>query len=144
MRRARRSLVLFLVATAPVSAAACAETERSFSSAELVEKLNAGGAGLVLEEPLPSFREGVELNAVRVEEHDEQASGQGPSGGHEHGGGTLAIMADADAGLVEFERCERAVTLVCFRASNAVLFFEELDPVDRARLGRAFQGLADD
>jgi hypothetical protein len=62
---------------------------------------------------------------------------------HGHGGGTLAITADADAGLAEYERCENAVTLLCFRAANAVLFFESsLDPADRARLERAFTLMA--
>ena len=121
--------------------AACGEGERTFSAQGLVEEANANGAGLELGEALETSREGAEVTAVTFveagEPHDDEIAQ------HEHGGGTLTITTDADAGLAEYERCEAAATLLCFRASNAVLFFEaSLDPADRTRLEDALRAMA--
>jgi hypothetical protein len=95
----------------------------------------------VLGEPLDIEREGAEAHEVSFEEagavHADEASEHG------HGGGTLTITADPDAGLAEYQRCESAATLLCFRAANAVLFFESsLDPADRVRLEQALRQMA--
>ena len=139
MPRTRTPWALALAVTA---LAGCGGGERTFSAEELVEEANASGAELVLGEPLSSTREGAEVRELSFEEHAEPDAGEAA---HAHGGGTLAIMGDAEAGLAEYERCESAATLLCFRASNAVLLFEgELEPAQRAGLERALRALASD
>jgi hypothetical protein len=130
-----------LVALAALALAGCGDGERTFSAGELVEEVNANGAGLELGDTLETAREGAETREVTfgdaAEPHDDEIAQ------HEHGGGTLTITTDAEAGLAEYERCESAATLLCFRASNAVLFFEaSLDPADRGQLEDALRAMA--
>lgn len=121
--------------------AACGDDERTFSAEELVEEANANGAGLELGDALETSREGAEVREVTFVEAGEPHDAE--TAQHEHGGGTLTITTDTEAGLAEYERCESAATLLCFRASNAVLFFESsLDPADRARLEDALRAMA--
>lgn len=63
--------------------------------------------------------------------------------GHAHAGGTLTITPDASAGIAEYERCEQAVSLICYRAENAVLFFEDvLSAEEQERISAALHGIA--
>jgi len=129
------------MALAALALAACGDGERTFSAQELVDEANANDAGLELGDALETSREGAEVSEVTFveagEAHDDEIAQ------HEHGGGTLTITTDAEAGLAEYERCESAATLLCFRASNAVLFFEaSLDPADRTRLEDALRAMA--
>ena len=51
--------------------------------------------------------------------------------------GTLIVAADAGSAGAEFDRCEAAADLTCFRAANVVLRFEEMAAADRARVSGA-------
>jgi hypothetical protein len=127
---------------------ACGD-ETTFTADELVTEVNDRGARVRLGEPLTTSQEDVELYALRL-------AGTGaapgvPSGDagsapvDVHGGGTLTITEDDDAALAEFERCESAVSLVCFRAANAVLIFEGAIPnQDLARIEMAVQSMGED
>ena len=140
MRRSRRTQPLPALAAAIFALTGCGG-EREFSAEELVEEANSNGAGLVLGEPLESTRENAEIRTLTFE--DAGADDEGEEPGHAHGGGTLTIAADADAGLAEYERCERAVSLVCFRASNAVILFDGgIEPEHRAALEGALRAMA--
>jgi hypothetical protein len=139
VHRSRRTPLL--LALAALALVGCGQGERVFSAHELIDEANANGAGLELGAALETSREGAEVKEVTfvraAEPHAEEI------GEHEHGGGTLTITTDADAGLAEYERCRSAATLLCFRASNAVLFFEAgLDPADRTRLEHALRAMA--
>jgi hypothetical protein len=129
--RARAGLALPTLVAA-ITVLACGE-EKRFTASELVAEVNEHGAGLSLGEELTSTQEGIEIRAVGFEDADE------------HGGGTLAITGDDDAGLAEFERCESAASLICFRAENAVLFFEDEAPADDIdRIEAAVSAIAGD
>jgi hypothetical protein len=129
------------------SLAACGD-EATFTAEELVAEVNARGAQVRLGERLTTSQEGVELYALRL-------AGAGaapgvPSGDagsapvDVHGGGTLTITENDDAALAEYERCESAVSLVCYRAANAVLIFEGAVPnQDLARIEAAVQAMAE-
>jgi hypothetical protein len=139
VHRPRRTLPL--LALAALVAAGCGQGERVFSAPELIEEANANGAGLELGDALETSREGAEVREVTFVEAEEPRDNE--TAQHEHGGGTLTITTDAEAGLAEYERCESAATLLCFRASNVVLFFEAgLDPADRTRLEHALRAMA--
>jgi hypothetical protein len=129
------------------SLAACGD-ETTFTADELVAEVNARGAQVRLGERLTTSQEDVELYALRL-------AGAGaapgvPSGNagsaavDVHGGGTLTITENDDAALAEYDRCESAVSLVCYRAANAVLIFEGAVPnQDLARIEAAVQAMAE-
>jgi hypothetical protein len=124
-----------------VGLASCGD--QAYEAQDLVSQLNDQGAGLELGEPLISSRDGIDPYALRLAA---DPSAPLPADGEEHGGsGSLTITPDDDAGLAEFRRCESAGALICFRADNAVLIFEdELAPADRQRLASALQAIAGD
>jgi hypothetical protein len=119
----------------------CGDDERTFEADEFVDAINAEGAGLRLGEGLSSGQEGIELFQVLFAEDDGHADEEG----HAHTGGTLALADDAEAARAEFERCDAAVTLTCYRAANAVVYFEG-EPTDPeiARVDAAIRSLASD
>jgi hypothetical protein len=114
--------------------------DQNYTADGLVSELNDHGAELELGESLTSSREGIDVYALRFATDSSAAL----NGGEEEGGsGSLTITPDADAGVAEYQRCESAGALVCFRADNAVLIFEdELGPGDRERLESALEALA--
>lgn len=59
------------------------------------------------------------------------------------GGGSLVVLDDAEEALIEFNRCESSATLVCYRAANIVLRFEELDPNGQSAVARTLQAVSD-
>jgi hypothetical protein len=130
------------LAAAAVALTGCGEGD-AFTGPELVSELNAEGAELELGEQLPSTREELGVFALRFAD---DPPAELPAAGSEHGGsGSLTITEDSDAGLAEFERCGSTGALLCFRAANAVLIFEdELAADDRAQLDAALQELSSD
>ena len=109
--------------------------EREFEEEELVEELNAAGAGLVLGEALPVGTEGIAIRSIAFEHAEEGGDSQ------THADGAITVTADSEAALAEFERCEATVDFTCFRAANVVLRFTGLDPADRTRLTEALRSL---
>ena len=137
--------VLFAVAATALLAGGCGG-ERTFEAGEFVEAANAEGAGLVLGEPLTSSQDELELFQVSFAEGEEEhAEEEHSPTEHHHSSGTLALAADADAAEAEFRRCEGAVSLSCYRAANAVLYFEAApDEPEVARVDAAIRDLASD
>jgi hypothetical protein len=120
------ALLFVLVA---MLAAGCGE--REFEPEEFVDAANAEGAGLVLGDSLTSITEDVEVFALSFED-----------GG---GGGSLIVTGDADSARGEFERCESAVTLTCYRAANVVLYFDAAPDDERvANVDAAIRALGAD
>jgi hypothetical protein len=126
---------LLAAAGALLLAAAPGCGEREFEDAELVEELNAAGAGLQLGEPLPVGTDDIEVRSIAFE----HTSLTGDS--HTHASGAISILPDSEAALSEFERCEGTVDFTCFRVANAVLRFTGLEPADHARLTEALRSL---
>jgi hypothetical protein len=93
--------------------------ERTFEPEEFVDEANAAGAGLALGEPLTSIAEGVDVYALEFTAPVEETDGHGHGGG-----GSLVVTEDSGSATDEFERCEAAVSLTCYRAANVVLYFE--------------------
>jgi hypothetical protein len=128
--------------------AACGD-ETTFTADELVAEVNANGAGVRLGEQLTTSQEDLELYALRLAGGG-AAPGVAPGDAGSapvdvHGGGTLTIADDADAALDEYERCEGAASLICFRAANAVLIFEGAVPnQDLARIESAVSAMAEE
>jgi hypothetical protein len=134
-----RALAAACVAAA-LAIAGCGN-EREFSAEGFIDAANEHDAGLVLADRLPFTPEGVEVYELQFE-------GRGSSGAgaiDAHGGGTLTVTEDAEAGVAEYERCEAAATLLCFRAANVALFFQgALAPSDLARVERAIRALGEE
>jgi len=103
--------------------------EVTFDADGFVEALNAEGVEIELGGALVNDQEGVEVREVSFNRVS----------------GTLVVTASEETGTAEYERCETAVTLLCYRAQNVVLMFEdEIDPAKRTRLESAFRALAGD
>ena len=93
-----------------------------------MDELNANGARIkITDDVLTNEEEGVDVLPVT-------AAGEG--------GSITATQSDEDA-QAEYQQCEAAGTLICFRAANATLALEDATPETIARLESAFSGLAD-
>jgi hypothetical protein len=143
--RGSRSAGLAL-ALAVLGLAACGSDERTFTAQEFVDEVAARGVTLELGRPLSTNDPGTELYEVEVVhagEGDGPEAGHGAAeAGHEHSGGSLRVTDGADEAEEELQRCEAAVSLLCFRAANVVLVFEqEADPESLAELTVALSGL---
>lgn len=123
----RRRGALGLLALAIAAAAAGCGSGATFTAEELIAEVNERGGELALGEPLASEAEGVEVHTLRL-------TGAAETPTDVHAGGSLLITDDDDSALAEYHRCERAASLICFRAANAVLIFD--DTVSRADLDR--------
>jgi hypothetical protein len=130
--------------------AGCGSGETTFTAQEFVERANDEGAGLELADRLSSASGAAEVWSVRLSGGDPggpspspPASGAGSSLGADlaHGGGSLAVSEDAEAGAAEYDRCEQAVTLTCFRAANVVLRLEGGTPDEVARIEDALRAM---
>lgn len=138
----RALAILGAVALAPLG---CGSGERTFDAGEFVEEANKNGAGLSLAEPLSTSDEDAELYSVSLEDTDKGADESAEAEeGHEDGGASLRVSPDAEAARREFERCEMAVSLVCYRASNVVLILESPEPAVSSRLERALRAMESD
>lgn len=137
MNRARgRGRAIGVAAVVGALVAGCGS--QSFSAEEVVAEINDRGGALELGEPLGESEGGIELHSLAF-------SSTASVSQDVHAGGSLLIAGDDDAALAEFRRCEAAASLVCFRAANAVLMFEDTVPnADLTRLGGAIQALASD
>jgi len=115
-------LVAASIATVVLTASACGET--TFDAPGFIEEANSNGAELRLGDELLVTAEDREVFAVELAEPGEPGAEEGDG----HGGGSLTVTADADAALAELERCEGAVSLLCYRAANVVIAFEDVIP----------------
>lgn len=127
MTRPRRRPLLALALAGLL--AGCGGGERTFAPQEFVDAVNAEGAELTLGDVLTTNEEGVEIREVTF-------AGDVP------GSGTLLTLADSAEAIAELERCESSISLVCFRAANAVLRFEDVLPEDQVRITAAVEALA--
>lgn len=136
-----RAAIAALTAIAFALPAGCGEDTRLFDAEELVDAINEEGAEVELGDELVSQQEGVEVFAFGFADHPGNAGG-----GEAHGsGGSLVITPDDETGVAEYERCESAVTLLCYRASNVVMILEkEASREDTARIEAAITSLAAD
>jgi hypothetical protein len=122
--------------------AGCGSDPTTFTAEEFVAEMNERGAGLVLGEPLLSAGGAGEVYELELAESGATGA-TGPEGVEgEHVGASVTVLEDPDAGLAEYERCESAATLLCFRVANVVMIFEgALLPADLERLESAVRAM---
>jgi hypothetical protein len=131
---------------AAITLAACG-SGGTFTAQKLVDEVNQHGAGLRLGEPLETTQEETEIYAIRLEGSAPAVppTGESSAPADVHAGASLTIAEDNDAALAEYARCETAVSLLCFRAANALLILEDTTPAaDIARVEDAISALASD
>lgn len=114
--------------------------ERQFTPVSFISEVNAQGAALNLGSVLTTSEAGVDVYTVTFAALAPPSTGEGRSSAT-RGSGTLLVLENADAARTEYERCTGAPVLTCFRAANAVLRFEDLEPADQARLVTALEAL---
>ena len=113
--------------------------EKRFTTEEFVDAINAEGAAVVLGPVISTNEDGVEIRSVTLSETEPSPTG---AEGEVHGSGAVLVLDDAGEAREELARCETAPSLVCFRAANAILRFEDLFPEDQARITTALQSIA--
>ena len=138
--------LLLMLALLLAGAGGCG-SEKVFGPEEFVTVANIHGAGIELGGPLasPGFEGGVyelELSVGGVggedtadharedQGHTDEKGDKRGGEAHAHLGGSLIVTPDSDAGRSEFERCESAVSLLCYRAANVVVMFEDSLPIE--------------
>jgi len=100
---------------------ACGEDEREFTASELISELADRGAPLDLEGTLHNDQEGVVVYELSLSDPR--------SGAHSEESGASLILAESEEiAISEFERCDSAVRLVCFRVANGVVYLSNHDP----------------
>ncbi len=119
-----------------IALAGCSSGEDQLSAEAAVAALNQAGAELELGESLGSGVAGIDLYVVRF------SGGSGPLQGDAHGSGAVAVLEDEEAALSEFERCDSAVSFVCFRAANTVFRFDSISAEEQARITASMRSLA--
>jgi murein DD-endopeptidase MepM/ murein hydrolase activator NlpD len=107
-----------------------------FTAQEFVDAASANGAGLVLGEPLGQAGSEDQLYALRLA-GPAPATDLPPGADAAHGGGTLKVTPSAEDAEAEYERCEGAASLVCFRAANIALIFKGITAGEQARVEAA-------
>ena len=137
-----RPALLTALLAAALALPACGD-EKTFDAEEFVKEANEAGAGFELGEPLSTTDEGAELYALRIVEAG-SATQPAPGKPELHGGGSLKVTESAEAAKKEFERCEEAVSLVCYRAANIAVYFEAITPEQQSRVGQAFEAIGED
>lgn len=122
---------LLLTVAALVVIAGCGEEQRTFTPSEFVDEMNDEGADLELGADLLSTQAGLGVFEIRL---------------GRDGDGSLTIAEDPEGGASEYERCEGAATLLCYRAANAVLIFDgaEIAVGDLAPVEAAIRTIAED
>ena len=119
---------------------ACGGGEREFTASELIDELNDKGAPLELEGTLASAQEGLETFELAITEPGAADAAQG----HDEGGATLILTENAGDAPAEFERCESALSLTCFRVANGVIALTDDNPSVLAKVGAAVSALESD
>lgn len=139
----RRHTAALAVAVALLVAGCGGSEERTLSAREFISEMNRNGAALELGPVLTQNPKGVDVTKVTIERTAPTPTGEGtappPSGD-----ATLLVLADAEEATAEYERCQGAPSLSCYRAANVVLRVEDLQPTDRALLTAAISELASD
>jgi hypothetical protein len=124
--------------------AGCGGDDSSFTAEQFVAAVNQRGAALELGPELRSTRPDAHVYALELGTGEENETG-GPVTEETHAGGSIAVMKDDDAGYDEYRRCEQAVSLLCFRADNVVLYIEgEVDPAQLGELTNALRVIAEE
>lgn len=120
--------------------------DRELSAEELVAEYNANAlanSSLELgEELLSTAAAPGEVFALTLELPDPLAAEPSEDAAH-LGSGSLVVLDDEAEGLIEFNRCERSASLICYRAANVVLRFEDLDPSGQSAVARTLQAVSD-
>jgi hypothetical protein len=107
-----------------------------------VDAANAEGAGFELGPTLSSTNPDNRIYAITVKGATEAHEGEEPGQAH-LGGGSVTVTPDDDAARAEYDQCENAVSLLCYRAGNVALTLEDaIEPAARERVDAAISALA--
>jgi len=107
-----------------------------------VDAANAEGAGFELGPSLDTTNPDNRIYAITVRGALDPHEGAEP-GQASLGGGSITVTPGEDEARAEYEECEGAVSLLCYRAGNVALMLEnEIDPGVRERVDAAISALA--
>ncbi len=117
--RAGAAAATVLVVVAAVAAIGCGG-EREFTAEQFIDAANEQGAELELGEEVATTPAGepvLKISSAPAPDSDPQLQTGSSSG-------TLVVASDVGSAGAEFDHCEEAADLTCFRVANVVLRFE--------------------
>lgn len=109
-----------------------------------VDAANEEGAGFELGPTLSSTNPENKIYALEIKGAADPREAREP-GQASLGGGSVTVTPGDDEAKAEYDQCEAAVSLLCYRAGNVALVLEgEIGPEERARVDAAISALASD
>jgi hypothetical protein len=137
-----RSILALLATVAALSLTGCGTAYDDAQS--FVDAANAEGADFELGPSLSTTNPEHQIYAIELEGGPDRAEMREPGQAH-LGGGSVTVTEGEDEARLEYEECESAVSLLCYRAGNVALVLEdEVAPAERARVDAAISALASD
>jgi hypothetical protein len=117
-------------------------SDHTFTADEFADEVNAEGVEMRLGRQLHSG-EGKDLYEMTLPALPGTPPPAPGTEGERGGSGTLYVFDDVDGAEEELAACRNSGGLVCYRASNVVVLFEE-GGIEAQRLGVAIQRLAEE
>jgi hypothetical protein len=109
-----------------------------------VDAANAEGAGFQLGPTLSTNDPGHEVYALTLKGGPGLGDEADEEGQAHLGGGSLTVTESEDDAIAEYEECESAVSLLCYRAGNVAIILEgEVGPAQRERVDEAITALGE-
>jgi hypothetical protein len=137
--RSKHVLLAMVVALALTGCGTAYDDAQSF-----VDAANAEGAGFELGPSLSTSDPEHQIYALELHGGPDKAEMREPGQAH-LGGGSVTVTTGDDEARLEYEECESAVSLLCYRAGNVALMLEdEVAPAERAQVDAAISALASD
>ena len=131
-----------MAAAVTLAAAGCGTPYEDAES--FVKAANAEGAGFELGPSLSTDDADRQVYALKLEGSPGLEAEADEEGQAHLGGGSLTVAASEDDAIAEYEECESAVSLLCYRAGNVALVLEgEIKPAQRERVDAAITALGE-
>ena len=112
---------------------------------EFVDAANAEGAGFELGPSLSTNDPTHDVYALELTGGPGLADEADEEGQAHLGGGSLTVTESEDDAIAEYEECESAVSLLCYRAGNVAIILEgEIRPGQRENVDAAITALGSD
>ena len=111
-------------ALAAVMLVACG-SEETFTAAEFTQQIRDQGVSIRLGRQLPTSGDADQLFAVRLPRLPGEPAPPRDSEGNGDASGTMYVYGDTGGAGDELDACRAAGGLLCFRAANIVVVFDE-------------------
>jgi hypothetical protein len=139
LKTPRKPLLAAVACAIAIVASGCGAAYDDAQS--FVDAANDEGAGFELGPTLETTNPDLQIYALEVEGAAHAAEAREEGQAH-LGGGSLTVTPSDDDATLEYDECENAVSLICYRAGNVAVALEsEIGPEEKARVDQAISAL---